>query len=72
MISQMTENLHVQRKIELLAQKNPSLPGSPSPETRLQKQRQDSLSRPALGREILKQKAEQTRSDPPTQNIQPS
>jgi hypothetical protein len=54
MISQMTENLQVQRRIELLAQKNPSLPGSPSPETRLQKQRQDSLSRPALGREILK------------------
>ncbi len=68
MISQMTENLHVQRKIELLAQKNPSLPGSP--DTRLQKQRQDAQSRPALGREILKQKADIARSDPPNNNIQ--
>jgi hypothetical protein len=49
MISQMTENQHVQRRIEQIAQKNP--PASPSPETRQQKQRQDSLTRPIINKE---------------------
>jgi hypothetical protein len=53
----MTENIHVQRKIEQLAQKNPptTVPGSPpAPETRLNRQRPESLTRPVVSKEMLK------------------